>query len=256
MMQLNVNNWCRVLGDPSGEIYREGSCLNCGLSVRCLKDSEAPVLQGCTDVGACNFLVNATQDDGSCLYPNATCDDGDVNTVNDVINGECVCVGTFNVAVGQDYQGGKLAYVFQPGDLGYVEGEYHGIIAASNDLPGTYSWGCANSSVIPGADGTAIGTGRQNTIDMMSAVCGEASQVCSNLELNGFDDWFLPSRDELQQLRNNMNLIGGFQTQGINTGYWTSSEFDALSAWRLSFANFEIYGQKPHYYNVRPIRYF
>jgi uncharacterized protein (TIGR02145 family) len=39
-------------------------------------------------------MADATQDDGSCLYQNATCDDGDVNTVNDVINSECVCAGT------------------------------------------------------------------------------------------------------------------------------------------------------------------
>jgi uncharacterized protein (TIGR02145 family) len=64
------------------------------MSIRCLKDSEAPVLQGCTDGSACNFLTNATQDDGSCLYQNATCDDGDANTTNDMINSECACAGT------------------------------------------------------------------------------------------------------------------------------------------------------------------
>jgi uncharacterized protein (TIGR02145 family) len=65
-----------------------------GCSIRCIKDSETSPIQGCTDGSACNFLANATQDDGSCLYQNATCDDGDVNTVNDVINSECVCAGT------------------------------------------------------------------------------------------------------------------------------------------------------------------
>ncbi len=68
-----------------------------GFSIRCLKDSEAPILQGCTDGSACNFLANATQDDGSCLYQNATCDDGDVNTLSDVIGGNCVCSGVLMV---------------------------------------------------------------------------------------------------------------------------------------------------------------
>jgi uncharacterized protein (TIGR02145 family) len=31
------------------------------------------------------------------LYQNAACDDGDVNTVNDVINSECVCAGTISL---------------------------------------------------------------------------------------------------------------------------------------------------------------
>jgi uncharacterized protein (TIGR02145 family) len=86
--------WNRGLAPDHSDIYRPGDSKPYGYSIRCLKDSETPVLQGCTDGSACNFLVNATQDDGSCLYPNATCDDGDVNTVNDVINGECVCTGT------------------------------------------------------------------------------------------------------------------------------------------------------------------
>ncbi len=53
-----------------------------------------PAIIGCTDGAACNFMANANQDDGSCLYQNATCDDGNANTINDVINGICACMGT------------------------------------------------------------------------------------------------------------------------------------------------------------------
>jgi uncharacterized protein (TIGR02145 family) len=51
-------------------------------------------VEGCTNTQSCNYNAAATQDDGSCLYQNATCDDGNVNTTNDVINSECVCAGT------------------------------------------------------------------------------------------------------------------------------------------------------------------
>jgi uncharacterized protein (TIGR02145 family) len=94
-------SWNRKLYYLFSEVNRGLNDKKYGMSIRCLKDSEAPILQGCTDGSACNFLANATQDDGSCLYPNATCDDGDVNTVNDVINGECVCAG---VALGNAAQ--------------------------------------------------------------------------------------------------------------------------------------------------------
>jgi uncharacterized protein (TIGR02145 family) len=87
--------WCRRLGYYNSGVLRAGNNdKHYGFSVRCVRDTEASPIQGCTDGSACNFLANATQDDGSCLYSNATCDDGDANTTNDVINSECVCAGT------------------------------------------------------------------------------------------------------------------------------------------------------------------
>jgi uncharacterized protein (TIGR02145 family) len=53
-----------------------------------------PAILGCTDNAACNYNSAATQNDNSCLYTGATCDDGNANTANDVINGSCVCAGT------------------------------------------------------------------------------------------------------------------------------------------------------------------
>ena len=95
-MDFGINNYStliKLFSDNETTLIFSTERTN-GFSIRCLKDSEAPILQGCTDGSACNFLANATQDDGSCLYPNATCDDDNVNTVNDVINGECVCAGS------------------------------------------------------------------------------------------------------------------------------------------------------------------
>jgi uncharacterized protein (TIGR02145 family) len=86
--------WFRGLYHYSTVVHRSTTNKRVGFRVRCIKETDLSILNGCTDGSACNFLANATQDDGSCLYQNATCDDGDVNTVNDVINGECVCAGT------------------------------------------------------------------------------------------------------------------------------------------------------------------
>jgi uncharacterized protein (TIGR02145 family) len=53
-----------------------------------------PAVLGCTDNAACNYNSAATQNDNSCLYTGATCDDGNANTTSDVINGSCDCAGT------------------------------------------------------------------------------------------------------------------------------------------------------------------
>jgi uncharacterized protein (TIGR02145 family) len=56
----------------------------------------SPVL-GCNNVQACNYNPAATQDDGSCLIQGASCNDGNANTMNDVIDGNCTCSGVLMV---------------------------------------------------------------------------------------------------------------------------------------------------------------
>jgi uncharacterized protein (TIGR02145 family) len=91
--QYYTLGWTRGVGMGESRSYRGVATATYGLGIRCLKDAETPPIQGCTDGAACNFLANANQDDGSCLYQNATCDDGNANTTNDVINANCQCAG-------------------------------------------------------------------------------------------------------------------------------------------------------------------
>ena len=143
------------------------------------------------------------------------------------------------LAVGDAYEGGKVAYIFVTGDPGYVAGQTHGIIAAVSDIESSY-WGCLNV-VISGADGTAIGTGNQNTLDIVAgcATEGIAAALCNDLVVGVYSDWYLPSKDELYKLYLNRSTIGGFS----NALYWTSSEESGYNAYTYNFGNGSITGK-------------
>ncbi len=211
---------------------------------------------GCTDASACNFMIEANQVDNSCLFVGSNCDDFNPATQNDSIGIDCLCKGindaVQNLVIGQEYQGGKIAYIFQPNDIGYIQNEVHGIISATSDLSGNYVWGCLDQNVI-GADEHGIGKGYQNTLDMLSSNCGDAAQACANLILNGYGDWFLPSQGELQQLYLNRLAIGEF----VDWVYWSSTERSLGEAYNFYFYNGGYNtGGKYGTYLVRPIRYF
>ena len=187
--------------------------------------SSAPTLLGCTDTTALNFNVLANTDDGSCLMP-------------------------FTGAIGDTYQGGIIFW---------LDGNGGGLIAAPTDQ-GFAEWGCYGTYI---GTNSGIGTGFQNTIDI-DAGCttsGIAADICANLTLGGYSDWFLPSKDELNELYLNIGQgnalglgnIGGF---AINK-YWSSTEFDNFSAWDQFFGNgYQFGNDKNGNYVVRAVRAF
>jgi hypothetical protein len=169
------------------------------------------------------------------------------NSAGTAYGNEQIFTTTSNLfAIGQSYQGGIVAYIDSSGT--------HGLIAAPSDLGGA-PWGCSGTE-ISGADGTAIGTGNQNTIDIMTGCseAGIAARLCGDLVLGGYSDWYLPSKDELNQLYINRFAIGGF----ASNFYWSSTEYGSSSV--LWVQNFNIgaqdYVNKYYNLNVRAVRAF
>ena len=152
-----------------------------------------------------------------------------------------------NFVIGQSYQGGILAYVLKSGDPGYSASVVHGLIAANTDQSNGIRWS-NGISVTTNATGTDLGTGFANTNTIISVQGPVATSYAAGLAraYNGgaYTDWFLPSRDELELLYNNIGAgasgtnknIGGF---AINL-YYSSSEFGAGGAYYVNFSNGEI----------------
>jgi hypothetical protein len=89
--------------------------------------------------------------------------------------------------------------------------------------------------------GTAIGTGKNNTalivakLNEAPAETDRAAQLCDALSYGGYSDWFLPSKDELNEMYVNLHQqgVGGFET----LSYWSSSESDPDYAWQQYFGS-------------------
>ncbi len=160
------------------------------------------------------------------------------------------------IKIGQQYQGGIIAYLLQPEDPGYDANTPHGIIAASTDQSARAEWGCYETEL--GGTQRGIGYGAANTTAIVNGCreAGIAARICDDLVLNGYSDWYLPSIDELELLYKNLHVngVGGFNS----AYYWSSTESNASYAWRFYFSygyGYD-YGNKNNTYYVRAVRAF
>ena len=133
----------------------------------------------------------------------------------------------------------------------------NGMEAARGDQASA-EWGCKGQSV-PGARHWEIGTGKTNTADIVAgcATPGIAAKVASAYSLNGYQDWYLPSFLELDELYNQKAVVGGFNQTSSTGFYWTSTEEDGSVADQLKFRDGVFYSiPKDSKDRVRAIRSF
>lgn len=133
-------------------------------------------------------------------------------------------------SIGDPVQAGYV--VITPSSLGGLGGDYY-YVASYTDIVG-YEWGGYDSisgATDPGVTGSAIGDGYQNTINIVNALgAGSyAAKACADytatdyddeFNLITYDDWFLPSKDELNEMYNNkvyLNFTPG--------RFWSSTQY-------------------------------
>lgn len=149
--------------------------------------------------------------------------------------------------IGERFGGGIVFFVDASGK--------HGLIASSVNQSISAKWGFFEKPVE--ANDKSLWAGKSNTekISKISQDKNIAARLCSDLVLNGFDDWYLPSMDELNLLYTNLKAAGiGKLSDEL---YWSSSETDFNNAW---LQDFKTGVQKEHHVNksafVRAIRSF
>ncbi len=134
------------------------------------------------------------------------------------------------LALGDLYGGGKVFWLDASGN--------HGLIADTSDLSTGTTWHNL-ADTVTAAIITAIYAGSENTLKIVAAqgngayaakLCNDAGKTLNN---EYYNDWYLPSKYELNLMYLQQTVIGHF-TANL---YWSSSEFDLSKAWAQSFSN-------------------
>jgi len=119
---------------------------------------------------------------------------------------------------------------------------------------GNVQWGLDNVDV---STKTGIGEGKQNTELIIAELnkkgeTGRAAQLCRAYTLNRYNDWFLPSKDELNELYKQRSHLG------ITSGnFWSSSQVNRNFAWLQGFVSGGQHDYaKDNSRNVRAVRAF
>jgi Protein of unknown function (DUF1566) len=127
--------------------------------------------------------------------------------------------------IGETYGGGVIFYVDHVG--------LHGLIAGETDI--------------------SIHSAANKPETLLSWY--KAKSACDTWFVNGYNDWFLPNRNQLHQLYLNKDIICGLSD--TNANYWSSSEYYVNIAWEQYFHNgHQSLNNKNNLNRVRPIRAF
>ncbi len=223
--------------------------------------------------GSSNYQVTTSYSDGDTVY-------WQVQTLSDdAIGGDWSPVWNFDVIVydiGETGPAGGIIFYDDESDGTYdLDGDRYLEAAPASTEWSNLEWGVYGTD-ISGAAGTSIGTGATNTSDITWHVFfvntnadAPAAEECSWLSYEGYDDWFLPSKDELDLMYQNLHLsgFGGFVEgeQPLGGGdydyfyYWSSTEVNSDYAYCRTFRDGESYVRSKlnsSGYYVRAIRSF
>ncbi len=155
--------------------------------------------------------------------------------------------------------GGYIFYVDEDEDFEdwtYLEAAEHNVLNNAGTTSNNYVWALPRLSPFTRA---AIGTGLSNTLAIVNAVEDQstrAANAANNFESNGYNDWFLPSRNELTALYNAAPEDKS-EWKFESNSYWSSTGSGVDYTWCRSFpGGSETEWRQDYSFFVRPIRRF
>lgn len=151
---------------------------------------------------------------------------------------------------------------YMVGDVGpagglvfYDKGSYSDGWRYLEAAPSDQSMGADGGRSEGGVTGSAIGLGKVNTYYLLSLrIVPEGASLCSRLASGGFDDWFLPSLDELNLMFRNLHL-NGLGNFGLYW-YWSSTEPNISPLYAINFKSGEQASYQGITCHVRAVRSF
>jgi uncharacterized protein (TIGR02145 family) len=202
------------------------------------------LVSGGTQLGTFNEVKNGLTSNGKTYYVRSYLLTSNDTTYSNQLSFTTGASSSF-LSVGQTYQGGIIFYLADGGQSGLI-------VTAANI--GTAQYGCSGTEISSTSKG--LWSGKQNTDAIMAScnVSNNAAALCANLVHQGYDDWYLPSWDEVIAMRQNLyaNGIGGFQMHG---SIWTSSEVSSDLALAYDWSCLSYLG-KSYTLGVRAVRAF
>lgn len=141
-------------------------------------------------------------------------------------------ITTSGLTAGTSYLGGRIAYIFQSDDVGYVAGEIHGFIIMNHKMGMTAPFGGYNASTSTYTytnTSMGFGTGRNNTLLLNNKTYTNAGKYIYNVLYDGYNDWYIPSYYEWNK------IIPNWASIGIGAGnFQCSSETDLYNSFYVA----------------------
>jgi hypothetical protein len=160
-----------------------------------------------------------------------------------------------------DFREGGIVFWVDPND------DSHGLVCAIEDQSAGIKWENGSNTGTTGATDTAIGKGSTNTtviINQGAGGIGYAAALARAYNGGEYTDWFLPSKDELNEMYQYQTIINNTATTYggsiFSNIYWSSTESQGWNTWHQFFdgtiPSQNAYGSMNNTFSVRSVRAF